>query len=245
MPRTRVHNMNISLDGYAAGEHVTFDAPIGGAERLFKWFDGRAIHGVDKADAPVTLDRALTSLWSHRAREVVGVDFSARLIDEARRRHAHPRLDFQQAEAASLPFHDSSFDRVCCYNVLLSLPDHEYAGRALAEILRVVRPGARILIGSLPDVRKKARFFDLLDAAGPWYRRTIPRQVRWSAKRLLRPDSKPGETRILWFDPTEMSSRLRSAGWSVDVHDDPEIEDYPEYRFTLVLSRSEAKQVTG
>ena len=31
MSRTRVHNMNISLDGYAAGEHVTFDAPIGGA----------------------------------------------------------------------------------------------------------------------------------------------------------------------------------------------------------------------
>ena len=59
MPRTRVHNMNISLDGYAAGEHVTFDAPIGGAERLFKWFDGRVIHGVDKADAPITLDRAL------------------------------------------------------------------------------------------------------------------------------------------------------------------------------------------
>jgi dihydrofolate reductase len=64
MPRTRVHNMNISLDGYAAGELVTFDAPIGGAERLFTWFDGRVIHGVDKADAPVTLDRALTSMWS-------------------------------------------------------------------------------------------------------------------------------------------------------------------------------------
>ena len=32
MPRTRVHNLNISLDGFAAGEHVTLDAPIGGAE---------------------------------------------------------------------------------------------------------------------------------------------------------------------------------------------------------------------
>jgi dihydrofolate reductase len=63
MPRTRVHNMNVSLDGYAAGEHVTFDAPIGGAERLFERFDGRAIQGVDKVDAPLTLDRALTSLW--------------------------------------------------------------------------------------------------------------------------------------------------------------------------------------
>src|SRR3954469_13200245 len=56
--------MNVSLDGYAAGEYVTFDAPIGGAERLFAWFDGRAIDGVDKVDAPVTLDRALTSMWS-------------------------------------------------------------------------------------------------------------------------------------------------------------------------------------
>lgn len=64
MARTRVHNMNVSLDGYAAGEQVTFDAPIGGAERLFNWFDGRVIHGVDGVDDPITLDRALTSMWS-------------------------------------------------------------------------------------------------------------------------------------------------------------------------------------
>src|SRR5690242_7880692 len=63
MPRTRVHNLNVSLDGYAAGEQMTLEAPIGGAERLFHWFDGRAIHGIDGVDAPVTLDRALTSLW--------------------------------------------------------------------------------------------------------------------------------------------------------------------------------------
>jgi dihydrofolate reductase len=63
MTRTRVHNLNISLDGYAAGEQVTFDKPIGGAEHLFDWFDGRVIHGVDRVDQPITLDRALTSLW--------------------------------------------------------------------------------------------------------------------------------------------------------------------------------------
>jgi dihydrofolate reductase len=63
MPRTRVHNLNISLDGFAAGDRVTFDAPIGGAERLFESFDGRAIHGVHGVDDPWTLDHALTSLW--------------------------------------------------------------------------------------------------------------------------------------------------------------------------------------
>lgn len=64
MPRTRVHNLFVSLDGYAAGDHVTLDAPIGDAGRLFAGFDGRFIHGIGGVDAPVTLDRALTSTWA-------------------------------------------------------------------------------------------------------------------------------------------------------------------------------------
>ena len=63
MPRTRVHNLLISLDGYAAGEDVTFDAPIGHAQRLFESFDGRFIHGVEQVDDAITVDRALTSMW--------------------------------------------------------------------------------------------------------------------------------------------------------------------------------------
>lgn len=63
LPRTRIHNLCISLDGYAAGDHVTFEAPIGDAGQLHGWFDGRGIHGIDTVDAPITLDRALTSMW--------------------------------------------------------------------------------------------------------------------------------------------------------------------------------------
>lgn len=64
MSRTRVHNLFVSLDGYAAGDHVSFDAPIGDAGALFAGFDGRFIHGIGGVDAPVTLDRALTSTWA-------------------------------------------------------------------------------------------------------------------------------------------------------------------------------------
>ena len=63
MSRTRVHNLFVSSDGYAAGDYVTFDEPIGGAQALFGKFDGRVIHGVHGVDEPVTVDLALFSMW--------------------------------------------------------------------------------------------------------------------------------------------------------------------------------------
>lgn len=63
MRKVRVHNLNISLDGYSAGGTVTLDKPIGEAARLFDFFDGRVIHGVDRVDEPITADRIFTSAW--------------------------------------------------------------------------------------------------------------------------------------------------------------------------------------
>ncbi|MEK6437980.1 hypothetical protein [Pseudonocardia sp. T1-2H] len=94
-----MHNLNISLDGYAAGEHVTVDAPIGGAERLFAGFDGRFIHGIDKADAAVTLDRAMTSMWG----QGIGAEIMGRR-KFARRSATGPTTDGGAGGATSHPF---------------------------------------------------------------------------------------------------------------------------------------------
>lgn len=63
MARTRVHNLLVSSDGFAAGDRVTLEEPIGGAAALFKAYDGRVIHGIQGMDEAVTVDRALFSLW--------------------------------------------------------------------------------------------------------------------------------------------------------------------------------------
>lgn len=63
MPRTRVHNLFVSSDGFAAGDYVTLEQPIGEAQALFARFDGRVIHGIHGVDEPVTVDRALFSTW--------------------------------------------------------------------------------------------------------------------------------------------------------------------------------------
>lgn len=63
MTRTRVHSLFVSLDGFAAGDHVTLEEPIGGASALFGRFDGRVIHGIQGMDEPVSVDHALFSMW--------------------------------------------------------------------------------------------------------------------------------------------------------------------------------------
>lgn len=73
-PRTRVHNLMTSLDGFSAGTRVTFDEPFGEAFALTTGFDGRVIHGVHRADAPITLDRLLTSTWD----QGIGVEIMGR-----------------------------------------------------------------------------------------------------------------------------------------------------------------------
>ena len=74
MSRVRIHNYFSSLDGFAAGTYVTAEHPIGDAGALFAGFDGRFIHGLDHVEAPITVDRALTTLWAQN----IGVEIMGR-----------------------------------------------------------------------------------------------------------------------------------------------------------------------
>ena len=72
--RVRVHNMFVSLDGYAAGSFVSHEEPFGEAIALEHGFDGRAIAGIDKLDGPFGVDDAMTSMWG----QGIGVEIMGR-----------------------------------------------------------------------------------------------------------------------------------------------------------------------
>jgi ubiquinone/menaquinone biosynthesis C-methylase UbiE len=74
---------------------------------------------------------------------VVGIDVDEGKLEEARRlREVLPNVEFQVADAQDLPFPDGSFDLVTLNIVLVYVRDKE---RALAEMVRVLRPGGHVL----------------------------------------------------------------------------------------------------
>lgn len=73
---------------------------------------------------------------------VVGLDPSAEALTHARRRHPFPLV---RGSALDLPFADSRFDVITCFDVLQHLPQ-DGDRRAAAELYRVLAPGGVALV---------------------------------------------------------------------------------------------------
>jgi ubiquinone/menaquinone biosynthesis C-methylase UbiE len=73
------------------------------------------------------------------ARRAEGVDLSPGMLAHARERG----LRVREGDATKLPFDDASFDVVYAFKVLAHVPDVD---RAIAEMVRVVRPGGHVLV---------------------------------------------------------------------------------------------------
>lgn len=78
-----------------------------------------------------------------RGAEVTGVDISAAMLDEARRRH--PDIRFEMGAAEDLPFEDGSFDVVVSAFGMPHFADHEAVFR---ECHRVLADSGRLAVAS-------------------------------------------------------------------------------------------------
>ncbi len=98
---------------------------------------------------------------ARRGAETTGLDLTAALLDQAREnaRTAGVQVDWHQGDVESLPFEDERFD------VVLSQFGHIFAPRphvAIAEMLRVLKPGGTIAFSTWPPHLFVGRFFVLL-----------------------------------------------------------------------------------
>ncbi|MBF6063284.1 class I SAM-dependent methyltransferase [Nocardia terpenica] len=101
---------------------------------------------LDRLPAGDVLDAACgtgrySAYLTERGHRVVGIDSSAEMLAEARKRL--PGINFHQAPVTAIPFPGSAFDTVVCALALRHVPDLR---AAMTEFARVLRPGGHLVI---------------------------------------------------------------------------------------------------
>lgn len=131
------------FDGVAARYDVMNDLMTFG---LARWWRRLVVDAVDPRPGQRILDLAAgtgtsSRTFADRGADVVATDLSLGMLTEGHRRQ--PGLRFVAGDALSLPFADDSFDAT---TISFGLRNVEHTGRALAELLRVTRPGGRLVV---------------------------------------------------------------------------------------------------
>lgn len=129
-------------------------------------------------------------------------DLSHEMLRRARQRLKSDRPDFVVADMTRLPFADGSFDCITCGYVLEHVPDPRVG---LAEISRVMRPGARMLLLTTED-----------NFSGAWTSRLWCCRT-YNRKELRRTCEELGLhwNKELWF--TRMHKVFRAGGICVEI----------------------------
>jgi ubiquinone/menaquinone biosynthesis C-methylase UbiE len=115
---------------------------------------------------------------------VVSSDYVPSLLERGRERAAAERLEieFVEADAQDLPFEDASFDVVTSIYGVMFAPDQQ---KAADELLRVVKPGGRIGLGSwCPDGSVGTMFKTISKHAPP--PPGVPSPLLWGTEEHVR-----------------------------------------------------------
>lgn len=126
---------------------------------------------------------------ARRCRRFTGVDATPGLLRDAVRSGNGGGAPgrFLASDGRRLPFPDGAFSAVYCTGVIHTLPSREDGLRVVRELVRVCRPGGRVLVGALPDRGRRwsAR-------AEAWRRGSWGERLRLAAAVLL-----PGPVKTL------------------------------------------------
>ncbi|HWL76657.1 demethylmenaquinone methyltransferase [Microbacterium sp.] len=145
--------------------------------------------------------------------DVVAADFSPGMIAEGRRRHGPDapgggirNLSFVEADATALPFGDDEFDAV---TMSFGLRNVNAPKKALRELLRVTKPGGRLVICEFSHPPSKAfrglyRFYN--DRVLPVVAKAVSSNA--DAYDYLNESIKD------WPDQRRLAAWIREAGWT-------------------------------
>lgn len=199
------HEVAAMFDGVAERYDVTNGVLSLGQDRLWR---RAVVRALDARPGERVLDLAAgtgtsTEPFADSGALAVPCDFSLGMLRVGKRRR--PDLDFVAGDATRLPYADASFDAVTISFGLRNVVD---ARQAMIEMLRVTRPGGRLVVCEFSR-----------PTWGPWrkvYTEYLMRALPAVARRV---SSSPAayvylaESIRAWPDQRDLAAQVRAAGW--------------------------------
>ncbi|MFI1255986.1 demethylmenaquinone methyltransferase [Streptomyces netropsis] len=200
------HEVAAMFDDVAAKYDLTNDVLSLGQARLWRKAVARAVAarpgekvldlaaGTGTSSMPFTADGAY----------VVPCDFSVGMLREGKKRH--PWLPLTAGDATRLPFADDVFDAV---TISFGLRNVQETDTALRELLRVTKPGGRVVICEFSH----PTWAPFRTVYTKYLMRALPPVATAVSSN---PDAYVylAESIRAWPDQAELAARLQQAGWS-------------------------------
>lgn len=101
--------------------------------------------------------------FARHAGQVTGIDITPAMLEQAAKRQQEQGLDnlvWQLGDVQALPYADASFDLVI---TRYSFHHFQQPGQALAEMIRVCKPGGRVLVADVAMPPDKSAAYDRLE----------------------------------------------------------------------------------
>lgn len=124
-----------------------------------------------------TGDLAIAAL-KLKPKKIIGVDISVGMLDIGRaklKRRGLDQIEMIEADSENLPFEENKFDAAI---VAFGVRNFENLDRGLAEICRVLRPGARLVVLEFSRPRK----FPMKQLYSFYFTAILPRLGRWMSR---------------------------------------------------------------
>lgn len=166
-----------------------------------------------------------TARLALRVNSIVGIDFSPGLIDVARMQCDAPNAHFAVADVRELPALEpeggGAFTKVLLYAALQHFP-RRFLGPLLDDILSMTTADPVILIGFVPERRRRFAFYD------SWRRR-----LTYLARKLVGKD-----VMGTWWSHADFNQACAARGLECRFYPVAEGLKAHDYRFDAVIRRS-------
>lgn len=175
----------------------------------------------------------ITKIVAKYCKEVHGVDFSEILIETAKKENKSQNIHYYLKNALNIDelFSEKKFDKAYCY-FSFQYFNYKNGGKLIELIARVTKQNGLILIGDIPEKRKKDAYYN-----------TWRKRVGFLKQKVIRKiHGEEGEDDLgWWWFPNQIKETCKKLNLKCEILEQDKRLPHAHYRFDVIFKKVKEK----